>query len=325
VGVNPEIIFSLATWLFIAGIVGARLFYVIEYWPQFHKPLLVQTLAAILKLTQGGLVVYGSLLAGGAALIAFTYKNHLPGLALADLIAPGVVLGVGLGRLGCFLNGCCYGGLSDVPWAVQFPPEAPAFIDQVERGTIYIHGLVFAGAGGDVPIIERVEPGSPAERQGLKLGQRVASIGGEKVDSVEQAQGFLLRTFGEGKRVAIAVAGDPVMKSWTLTGLAPRSRPVHPTQLYSLFDALLLCVFLLVYEPFKRRDGELTALVLTIHPISRFLLEIIRIDESPVFGTGMSISQNISIAIFAAGVALWLYLLWRPKEVAWKPGVALAS
>jgi phosphatidylglycerol:prolipoprotein diacylglycerol transferase len=135
----------------------------------------------------------------------------------------------------------------------------------------------------------------------------------------------LLRTFGEGRRVEIGLADDPAVKSWTLTGAVPRSRPVHPTQLYSLLDALLLCAFLLVYEPFKRRDGELTALVLTVHPISRFLLEIIRIDESPVFGTGMSISQNISIAIFAAGVAIWLYLLWRPKEVAWKPRVALAS
>jgi phosphatidylglycerol:prolipoprotein diacylglycerol transferase len=270
------------------------------------------------------LVVYGALLAGGAALVVFTYKNRLPGLALSDLIAPGVVLGVGLGRLGCFLNGCCYGGLSELPWAVRFPPEAPAFIDQVERGALYIHGLEFAGSPSDAPIIERIEPGSAAERNGLKPNHRVLSVGGEKVDSVEHAQHVLLRTFGEGKRVTISVAGDPAPKSWTLTGPAPRSRPVHPTQLYSLVDALLLCAFILLYEPFKRRDGELTALVLTIHPISRFLLEIIRIDESPVFGTGMSISQNISIAILMVGVALWIYLFWRPKEIVWRPHVAMA-
>ncbi len=94
----------------------------------------------------------------------------------------------------------------------------------------------------------------------------------------------------------IAVAGEPGIKRWTIAGPPPRSPPVHPAQLYSLIDALLLCFLLLAYEPYKRRDGELTALVLTLHPISRFLLEIIRVDESAVFGTGMSISQNISIA-----------------------------
>ncbi|MEX0977210.1 MAG: prolipoprotein diacylglyceryl transferase family protein [Pirellulales bacterium] len=326
VGLNPEIIFSLGTWLFIAGILGARLFYIIEYWPRFEKSTPGETLLAMLNLTQGGLVVFGALLAGGAALIAFVYKNHLPGLALTDLIAPGVVLGVGLGRLGCFLNGCCYGGLSDLPWAVQFPPECPAYVDQVERGVLFVHGLIFAGSGHEPPIIERVEPGSPAERHGLKPGQRVAAIGGIKVHTVEQAQSQLLRTFGEGQEVAVIVADDAQLKSWTIPAGSPRSRPVHPAQLYSFFDATLLCLLVLAYEPFKRRDGELTALVLTLHPVSRFLLEIIRIDESSVFGTGMSISQNISIAIFAVGVALWVYLLWsRPRGIAWQPRPAMAA
>lgn len=326
VGLDPEIIFSLGTWLFMSGIVGARLFYIIEYWPKFQRPTLPETLFAMLNLTQGGLVVYGSTLAGGAALVVFVYKHRVPGLALSDLIAPAVVLGVGLGRLGCFLNGCCYGGLSEVPWAVQFPQETPAYVDQMEHGALYVHGLKFQGAGGVSPVIERVEPDSPAERQGLKPGEHVVAVGGVAVHSVQQAQTQLLRTFGEGHSVEIAVAGDPAIKSWTITGPPPVSRPVHPTQLYSLFDALLLCGLLLVYEPFKRRDGELTALVLTIHPVSRFLLEIIRVDESPVFGTGMSISQNISIAIFVGGVALWIYLFWwRPKEIAWAPRLTMAA
>ena len=128
-----------------------RLFYVIEYWDKFQRDTLAETLLAMVNVTQGGLVVYGSLLAGGAALIVFVCKYHLPGLALADLIAPGVMLGVGLGRIGCFLNGCCYGGISDLPWAVQFPPGSPAYIDQVQRGELYVHGLMFHGLGDDPP------------------------------------------------------------------------------------------------------------------------------------------------------------------------------
>ncbi len=163
IGLDPELLLSLATWFFISGIVGARAFFVIEYWPSFDKPTLGETLVAIINLTQGGLVVYGSMLAGGAALVVFIYKHRLPGLALGDLIAPGVVLGVGMGRLGCFLNGCCYGGITDLPWAVQFPPTSPAYIDQIQRGELYLHGLTFRGPENGPAVVGHVEPDSPAE------------------------------------------------------------------------------------------------------------------------------------------------------------------
>jgi phosphatidylglycerol:prolipoprotein diacylglycerol transferase len=325
VGVDPEIILSLATWVFVAGIVGARLFYVIEYWSKFQKPTWQETFFAMINLTQGGLVVYGSMLAGGAALVMFVYKYRLPGLALADLVAPGVVLGVGLGRIGCFLNGCCYGGISDVPWAVRFPEGSPAYADQVQHGELFVHGLMFKGSPHDPAVIGAVEPDSPAARQGLAPGQRVVAINGQTVASVEEAQFELLRTFGAGNTLAIVVAGDPHAKSWTVQGPPPRSRPVHPAQLYSLVDAVLLCFLLLAYEPYKRRDGELTALLLTIHPISRFLLEIIRVDESAVFNTGMSISQNISLGIFAGGILLWIYLLRRPHATAGTSALGVAG
>ena len=88
-------------------------------------------------------------------------------------------------------------------------------------------------------------------------------------------------------------------------------------QLYSATDAFLLCIFLIAYYPFRRRDGEVAALTLTLHPLSRFLLEIIRTDEGPVFGTGLSISQNISVAIFAGAIVLWIYLARQPRGTVW--------
>jgi phosphatidylglycerol:prolipoprotein diacylglycerol transferase len=71
------------------------------------------------------------------------------------------------------------------------------------------------------------------------------------------------------------------------------------------------------YFPFRRRDGEVIALLLTIHPITRFLLEIIRTDEPAVFGTGLSISQNISVLLLATGIGLWWYLSRQPRGVVW--------
>jgi len=328
-GVDPEIILSLATWLFLAGIIGARLFYVIEYWGDFLKPNaaspeLVPTLKAVLDVTKGGLVVYGSLLAGGLALVVFVYKHKLPGLAMSDLIAPGVVLGMAVGRIGCFLNGCCYGGACELPWAVRFPAGSPPHLQQVHDGQIALHGLAFERSGSAPPIIASIEPDSPAARSGLERGDRVTGISGAAVSSVESAQLRLLDIKGAGSEITIQTANRSAPARFRLGEQIERSRPVHPTQLYSAIDAGLLCLLLLAYYPFRRRDGELTALVLTIHPISRFLIEVIRIDEAAVFNTSLSISQNISLVLLAGAVALWAYIMLRPARLALPPAVAAA-
>ena len=100
----------------------------------------------------------------------------------------------------------------------------------------------------------------------------------------------------------------------------PRSLAVHPTQLYSTIDALILCVLLLCYDRFRRRDGELTALMITVYPITRFLIERIRTDEAAIWGTGLHISQNISLGILAVAVCLWIYILRQPAKLAFGNG-----
>ena len=97
----------------------------------------------------------------------------------------------------------------------------------------------------------------------------------------------------------------------------PASLPVHPAQLYSAITAALIGWLLWSYYPFRRRDGQVVALMLMLYPISRFLEEIIRTDEPAVFGTGLSISQNISLAVFVAGIGLWFYLSKQPASIAW--------
>jgi phosphatidylglycerol:prolipoprotein diacylglycerol transferase len=268
----------------------------------------------IVSLNTGGLVVYGALLLGGIALLTFIYKHHVPGLALADLIAPSVVIGLGIGRLGCFLNGCCFGGLCDLPWAVTFPKDSPPYQHQVVTGQM--HGLVIAAGAEHMPVIADVQPNTPAAGAGLHAGETIKSINGQTVATLDEAQRALARTFDDGKNLELGTA-DGVYRLRPLVGTAERSRPVHPAQLYSAIDALLLCLFLIAYYPFRRRDGEVAALTLTLHPLSRFLLEIIRTDEAPVFGTGLSISQNISVAIFAGAIVLWIYLARQPRGTAW--------
>lgn len=297
-GLHPDVIYSLAIYVFVAGILGGRLFYVIQKWEtRFSKAPLIE----IFKFTEGGLVVYGALIGAAVAFLWFVRKHTLPTLAMADLVAPSLAVGLALGRIGCFLNGCCYGGETDVPWAVRFPMQSPPYGDQVRDGKIE-GALLELDDQGRVVVL-------PEELRQLTDDDMVVSLNGKSVNSLVAANRLLFDAFTSGKDVEVVTPG----KTFTVPG---RSLPVHPTQLYSAIDAGLLGWFLWVYYPFRRRDGEVIGLLLTIHPISRFLIEIIRVDEAAVFGTSFSISQNISIAILVLMVGYWTWLLRQPRTKA---------
>ncbi|MEX1223868.1 MAG: prolipoprotein diacylglyceryl transferase family protein, partial [Pirellulales bacterium] len=195
--IDPEQILSLAFWLFAAGIAGARLFHVIEYWEDRYYQTkdgsfdAVATFKQVINIPAGGLVVYGSLIAGSIALVWFVRRNKLPGLALCDLIAPSMVLGLAFGRIGCLLNGCCFGGVCEppLPWQVTFPQEAPPYGRQVEKGLLF--GLQIGESDERVerettdgverfyrPRVDWVQPGSPAAEQGLTAGETIVAFNG---------------------------------------------------------------------------------------------------------------------------------------------------
>jgi phosphatidylglycerol:prolipoprotein diacylglycerol transferase len=114
-GLVPEIITDMAVYAIIAGLIGAKVLLLIVEWPYYSR-----NPRDLLSLFQSGGVFYGGLL--GAIPVAFWYarRHHLDGWKTADVLAPGVVLGQAVGRLGCFMAGCCYGRPADVPWAVTF-------------------------------------------------------------------------------------------------------------------------------------------------------------------------------------------------------------
>ena len=322
-GVDPELIISLAFWLFVGGLIGARMFYLIEYWDRLIAgKSFGQALATAISIQEGGLVVYGMLVVGGLALIAFIYRHHLPGLALTDLIAPSVVLGMGLGRLGCFLNGCCFGGPCDLPWAVSFPAGSAPHEQQIRNGALY--GILVLGDRQQRPVLGDVRHNSAAALMGVMAGEPILSMNRKEVHTLEEAQDALAEAFAKNSSLELQTVRG-VYRLSPLPDVQEYSRPVHPTQLYSAIDAFLLCLFLIAYYPFRQHDGEVTALTLTLHPISRFLLEIIRTDEGPVFGTGLSISQNISLLVLAVGIGIWIYIFWRPSGPVWPVKAAPAA
>lgn len=305
-GIDPEHIYSMALGMFAAGIAGARLFYVIEYWDQFQRDTLSESLGAMLNITQGGLVVYGSLF--GALPLAWLYvrRHGLEWLQMADIIAPSLLLGLALGRIGCFLNGCCFGAPCEVPWAVSFPAGSPPFMQQLEQNRLFVQGLKLREDESSRVVIAEVKPDSAAERAGVKSGAVVVSVQDQPVTSIAEALNGLLQSL-HGQRVSLSVASQSTPFLWSTE--SARSLRVQPSQLYSAFGAALICCFLLAYEPLRRRNGELLAWVFTIYPVVRFLEEVIRVDEAAVFHTGLSISQNISLGLLLVGAAFWTYLL----------------
>lgn len=114
-GLVPETISDMAVYAIIAGLIGAKVLLLIVEWPYYSR-----NPRELLSLFQSGGVFYGGLL--GAIPVAFWYarRHQLDGWKTADVLAPGVVAGQAIGRIGCFMAGCCYGKPASVPWAVTF-------------------------------------------------------------------------------------------------------------------------------------------------------------------------------------------------------------
>ncbi len=118
-GLSPEDIMDLSMWAIISALIGARSFYVIGFYSEFiSNPL------SVFYVWEGGMVFYGGLIFSMAAIGIMVRRKKLPLLKVLDIAAPTAAIGYSIGRIGCFLRGCCYGVKCDLPWGVHFPDVA---------------------------------------------------------------------------------------------------------------------------------------------------------------------------------------------------------
>jgi len=138
-GQDPEAFANAALLALFTGVLGARLSHVFENWSDFTRPELgfFGNLRSVFDIGSGGLTYYGGFLLAFPTLVIYARIKKIPLRLGMDIIAPSLMVGLAFGRIGCFLNGCCYGAECDLPWAVRFPYNSYAYQDQFHRGEIH--------------------------------------------------------------------------------------------------------------------------------------------------------------------------------------------
>ncbi len=118
-GVSPDAAADVAIWLLISGLLGAKILLLVVEGPRY-----LESWDGFVEFLRSGGVFYGGLLGAVVALVVLLRRRRIGFWTFADMAAPAVALGHAIGRIGCFLAGCCWGKECSLPWAVTFTDPA---------------------------------------------------------------------------------------------------------------------------------------------------------------------------------------------------------
>lgn len=316
VGIEPTVIEDLAIYIFGGGILGARICYLVLHDGLRGIDGLLDFLIRLVSIWDGGIIFYGAVMGATLAYFVgyyftFRFRKNVTTLRLADVIAPTIAVGLMLGRIGCFLNGCCYGQVACAACpGVQFPLSAPARGDLVAAGLQSPAGFLLYPGKAQVWKVDR-----EAQASGLKAEDVITEINGRKVDEVVregkkvtpgEGVALLLTNYwprGEATlRLKVARDGNEV----ELTPFEPRTLALQPTQLYETISMILVLLLLLAFDNVKRREGQVMALMMICYGAHRYVNEILRIDVRPA-----GFESYISVLLFFSGIVMMVWLALR--------------
>jgi phosphatidylglycerol:prolipoprotein diacylglycerol transferase len=342
---DPDLVLNLGFICLVCGVAGARLFYVLHYWETSFANQPVPLWSA-LNCTAGGLEYYGGLIGAMVGCVGYILIKRASLRLYLDILTPAAAWGLAFGRMGCLLNGCCWGGLAPVdahghaalPWAITFPHHSSPQVRQWENRQLTLPAeLMVTDPRTSMPRLVPLEgleisPEKRAQldRQAKEARERVEELKKKGVRSSELEAAEARYRAAETRRDArglLAIeearkypsrqfaSGDARMTATELADLAHqyRSHPVHPSQIYGIVNALLLSWLLLEVLYRRKRHGVVFAWLCIIYPITRIILEIVRVDN-PHDSAGLTISQAVSVGMFLFGVALLLYLRRLPER-----------
>jgi len=293
---NPQLITNTTLYCLIAGVIGARVFYVVHHFGELQRPWV-----SMFAIWQGGLEFYGGVIFAVPVIILYTRHHKLPIRQFLDIIAICLMIGLAFGRLGCFLNGCCFGKPTGLPWAVRFPYDSFAYFSQINAN----------------PDRNRPDPQ-------LKLPRD------EYLSFVDK----------HGKWYPKSKEELTDEQRFEVTKGKYRCLRIHPTQLYSSANAVLLCLLLYVFRrrshkaaglsnsrQLLARPGQTIAMAFVLYGVTRFLIEYVRDDNPYEYAwwavyKGGTVSQNLSIYLVVAGVILMVvFQLAKPNAPSTKNAV----
>lgn len=318
-GLTYDQVLGLGFAMIVTGIIGARIFYIIQKREEFFVEgiSLQEMIVSTLDMTKGGLVVLGSLIGGMIGALVYVKMNRLSFARTADVMAPGMAIGLAFGRIGCLMNGCCFGGVCEAPLpAIQFPAGSAPYVHQLYRGELLgLDAKSNVAEDAQFPLkIQSVKDGSIGEALGLEADDsitinfpsdqviRFQKENGDPVDGDQEFTGYVHSQQKGSLKVPISELPD-----WSLGA--------HPTQVYSAINAALLSLVLWFFWTVRGRDGEVFGLMLILYPIARFFLELIRQDELGQFGTSLTISQWGSLGTFLIGIVFFAFIRASGKRV----------
>jgi phosphatidylglycerol:prolipoprotein diacylglycerol transferase len=302
-GIGKQAIQDLGVWLVVGGIIGARLAFI---FVEGGAPL-----REIFRIWDGGLVFYGCIIGGLAAyLLGYRFiavKHGVTTAQLADVISPAFALAICLGRIGCLLNGCCYGyvgsGECTDSLLAHFPLSSPPRFILTHEGYQTAAGFTMNTQAPDDRTVDRVEPESAAQEAGLRTGDIITKTDGHPITDLGYLDDYLSgREWPRGKNdLGLTVRrGD---KEIALPTFRPKTLGLYPTQVYESIAMGLTFLLLTAYYPFRRRPGEVMAVFMFCYGLQRFFNEMLRDDPRPI-----GFERYVSILLVTAAVALWLWL-----------------
>jgi len=287
---NPLHITNFAVYILLAGVIGARIMYVIHNFSEYRD-----NLWQMFMVWRGGLEFIGGVICAILVMIIYSRKMKLSVLKYLDILAPAVMLGLAFGRIGCLLNGCCFGQPSNLPWAIRFP----AFNINITTGEPDRYSIPYAYQLSPDP--QRPDLKTLSLPEDYYYGYVDGS--GWWVNSLEILEPQDRETMHRQPRSITQLSEQ--QRQDLQDGKHPM-HPIHPAQIYSSLNALLLCLILNLLFGRYKFSGQIIASMLILYGLSRFLLEMLRCE--PFFIDHLTVSQTISIFAVIFGVILLLVL-----------------
>lgn len=288
---DPNMITNAALYSLMAGVTGARIFYVVHYWSNFSG----EPFWKVFAIWQGGLELLGGVLLAIIVIVAYLRYHGLPVRKYLDVLAVGLMIALCFGRVGCFMRGCCFGKPSSSPIAVTFPYGSHAHLSQIYPDDKRQRTNAYIKLTDD--FFNQIEIDG---KYYVELKPYDELSDGQKQMVKDKKCGPLPVHPTQLYTALMAIAAGGLLWRFRKRGLIYQS-------LCSENDAAKCA------KKYFTKPGTTFGLMFVIYGSARFALEFVR-DDNPIEFTGLTVSQNMSVVLVIIGAGLMVLFEKMPQK-----------